>query len=665
MALPYIRPGVTVSELINPTFTPVLAQPTSIAIVGPAQGFQTNTEIVLLQDNTPVQLALTGIDESTLVVVDASDPSGAPFINGSDFTFDPVTSNLSRAMQTQIANGEQVTLYYENPVGVGYTEFPTLSGLTGYAPLHRSTTLTPNNIFVQHQGIFPSSEYVLTLGDPPQLAVSSSPTILTPSSTQTVYVDYDDTNLGVHIVNLQVVLNGQTPVTLPENSINHIVKNAPTTSTDSVFLYQAGSTTDLDYILTGLSNSNTGENVLIQRSAGTTTMGTAQDALQVQVSYSATASDYFQPTRVFSQSDVEEKYGPAFDSSGNVVSPLSLATSICFANGATNMVCQALFHLSDSNDLSSVRSQGGTSVVTTDTLTDWRSTLAALRDVDDVNVIIPIVSASTGSTNDSLTLGIFQALQSHLQFMVNSNVYIVALCGEDSTATGNVADKATLQSHGEILGAATRAEATALVAPAAFQYANPVTGTSSTLGGQYMAAALGGMIAANPVQASLTRKQVIGFTGVQDFRSEMDKDADAASGLLEVESKQGIIRVRHAITTAVNNANTRELSVIRAKYYMASQVQQQLDLQIVGQVFADTQAPLTVQLAVEAMLEQLISQGVIVTYQDVQSRVSSNDPTAVEVRYSYLPAFPLNYINIIFSINTASGQITSTVGQAA
>lgn len=665
MALPYIRPGVTVSELVNPTFTPVLAQPTSIALVGPAQGFQVNTEIVLLTDNVPTTLALSGIDQTTLLVTDPSNPNGAPFLPGTDYLFDAPSSQLSRAMQTQIANNEEVTLYYENPIGVGYTEFPTLTGLMGYAPQHRSNTLTPGNIYVQHQGILPTSEYTLIVDTPSQISVSSTPSILTPGSRQTVFIDYDDTNLNVHITNFEVVLNGQSQISLPSNSSNHVVKNAPTTSTDSVYLYQQGSTTELDYVLTGLSNSNTGENVLIQRSSGDTTMGVANDALQVQVSYSATPNQYFQPTRVFSQSDVENIFGPALDSSGNILSPLSMASSICFANGATNMVVQALFHLSDPNDIGSVRSQGGTGVVTTDTLTDWQSTLVAMRDIDDVNVLVPIVSASTGSTNDSLTISIFEAVQRHLQYMVSNNSFVVALLGEDSTAAGNVADKATLQSHGTTLGASQRAEATVLLAPAAFQYANPVTGVSSTVGGQYMAAALAGMLAENPVQASLTRKQLISFTGIQDFRSEMDKDADAASGLLEVESRQGIIRVRHSITTAVNNVNTRELSVIRAKYYMISQIQQQLDLQVVGQTFADTGAALTVQLAVQSMLEELISQGVIVTYQSIQARLSTTDPTAVEVRYSYLPAFPLNYINIIFSINTASGQVTSTVGQAA
>jgi hypothetical protein len=57
------------------------------------------------------------------------------------------------------------------------------------------------------------------------------------------------------------------------------------------------------------------------------------------------------------------------------------------------------------------------------------------------------------------------------------------------------------------------------------------------VGGQYVAAALAGMLASYAVSTPLTRKPVSGFNGVNDFRSRQDKNDDAASGLLVVEQK--------------------------------------------------------------------------------------------------------------------------------
>jgi hypothetical protein len=665
MALAYVPPGVSVEEVINPTFSPLLATPTSIGIVGPAQGFSTNSEIVVLSDRDPVTLSLDGIDTASLTVVDANDPTSTPFVSGTDFNYDPVLNTLSRAMQTRIDNGEQVTVYYENPTGVGWTEFAVLDGLSGYAPQHRGTTLVPSNIYVQHQGILPTSDYIITLGGSPQIRVSDSPTVLATESRQTIYIDYDDTSLQSHVQNVALTLNGTTNIGLPDFGTNFVIKNAPTTSLDSAFVFTRGTTSDQDYVLVGLSNSNTGENVTIARSAGTTQMGVGTNQLQVRVSYTATPSDYFLPTRVFSQSDVETKYGPALDSFGNVSSPVSLAASLAFSNGASDLVVQAVYHLADASDDDSIKTIGGASSDATINLADWRSTLRGIRDIEDINVLVPIVSTGTGVTNDSLTLGIFQAVQSHLEFMAQQNQYIVALLGEDSSAAGNVADKLTLQNHALALGATPAAEATVLAAPSSFTWANPVTGTATVLGGQYIMAAVAGVMAANDVEASLTRRQIAGIVGVKDFRSEMDKNADAAAGLMVIENRQGVVRVRDAVTTSTDSVNTRELNVVRAKHFMIESIKDSLDNQIIGQVIVDDAAPFQVQLAVSSVLEELVAQGIIVTYQDVQARSLNTDPTVIEVRYSYLPAYAVKYIRVIFSINTSNGVVTSDLGEAA
>jgi hypothetical protein len=54
------------------------------------------------------------------------------------------------------------------------------------------------------------------------------------------------------------------------------------------------------------------------------------------------------------------------------------------------------------------------------------------------------------------------------------------------------------------------------------------------------------------------------------------------------------------------------------------------------------------------VLEQLVLEGVINAYSDVKARLLT-DPTTVEVRFQYTPAYPINNINVVFTINTQTG----------
>lgn len=669
MALAYVPPGVTVQEVVNPTFSPFTVDPTSICIIGPGRGYETHSEVVLLSDNAPVTLGSTGIT-LTPTITDASDPLGAPYVEGRDFIFDAVHSTLKRSMQTAIANNEEVVVTY-NDATTTYTEWAKLNKLDPYIPANRSVTVTRDNVYVQREGIVPAGDYVVTAGTGGavhQIKVAASPTILATGSKQRVYIYYTktDNSTGVEIVSFNGTTNVNIPNTGSTNASTIVVRNAPVNianPTQTAIRYTRDSNADHtnnDWAFLGLNgtgSSATAEAAYIARSKGTTTIGQGNaDAGQVRVVYQSTPADYYLPTRCFSSADVEDKYGPALDTTGAISSPVTLAASIAFNNGAPDLVVQALFHV-DTN--TSLKSPGAISDVATN-LTDWKNTLANLRDIEDINILVPLVSSAGGSTTDNHVLTIFQAIGDHFDYMAANNQYLIAICGEDATVTGNVADKSVLQGHALSLQNELHSEGFVLVSPARFQYANPVTGTGTLLGGQYAAAAVSGMLGSRGIQETLTHKQVGSLVGVSDFRSEMDKNADAAAGLLVVEDRRGIIRVRHAVTVAVNNINTRELSVVRAKHYMIETVLGQIEDQIIGQTPADGNAPFVVELTIIDVLERMVSEGAIVTYQDIQARQTTTDPTRIEVQFSYLPAFPLNYVDVKFAINTASGTIETT-----
>ena len=137
----------------------------------------------------------------------------------------------------------------------------------------------------------------------------------------------------------------------------------------------------------------------------------------------------------------------------------------------------------------------------------------------------------------------------------------------------------------------------------------------------------------------------------------------AEAGILVIEQAGTAPQVRHAVTTDVKNGVSQsELSVVRSKHFMMATLKNTVDTQIIGKVVADGNAPLVVSTAISSALETLKNNGDIVDFSDVQARTLTNGPTTVDVRFNYRPAFPVNYINIGFSIDLTSGN--STLDQA-
>lgn len=654
MSQAYVKPGVTIDEVVSPSFSPLLAEPTSICIIGPSRGYESHVEVVLLSDNEPYELTADNADVSSIEVVDAGNINSTPFLPDEpvlkkDYSIDSSTLaldgkvKLARSMQTDIPNGERVAAYYENsgaPVQAdGKSDILTLTRTLTSQFLQATVNTQAASIKVMSGGNLPVAEIEISGsgGATPTIAKGAGAAVV--GKFQRVWVTFD---IGTDTyIDQPVQLNDTTPVALPANADNIRVYtvNDLTDAEAGVdaILYTKGTTTDEDYIVDG-SGATTG----IHRSAGTTTIGAIADALAVRISYRATPSEYFLATRCFSQGDVEDKYGAAFDSDGNINSAVSFAAGLAFANGATDVVIQALFE------------DGTPPGSPTGVLSDWQSTLEALRDIEDVNVLVPLLSAPSMDSTDAGNLAILTAIQDHVTYMATKDQFLVTIAGEDSTVA-NQATQDTLRAHAEALGARNSAEAMVLLAPGSYQYPNPITGQVMNIGGQYVAAGIAGLLAAYSIQDTLTRKQLVGISGINELRSEANKDADGDAGLMVIENTRGRIWIRHAITTDRSSTNASELSVVRAKHNMMESIRDTLDTQVIGQIIADQNAPFTVQLIVSSVLETLANDGVIVSYQDVQARQLSSNPTLIEVRFSYLPAYPLNYIQVKFSIDTVSG----------
>lgn len=536
----------------------------------------------------------------------------------------------------------KLKLWYQTVPGTGdtFTIAYTPLGLTEVV-VHSDATA--RNFLTTPESIDVSS---LTQGQLAGMTVRFTSANVTPATSGTLTVDAAD---------LQLDYQGTQTLTVPTGGSFQSVSGTFVSATDAIDPTKGtggmpgGYVYGVDYTAVVAVDKHS---VAISPVAGAI-LDTAGGT--VNFVYRYVADNYYVPTRLTTSAEVQSRYGDAYNTPPTTVkTTVSYAAGLAFENGASNVVIQPLF-------------SGSTSAKTqpTDGLStaDWALTLQNLRDYDDINIIVPVIDNGTSAAT---TVAIFQLIQDHQSFMQGEGQYIINIFGEDSTGSTVNGTSSVLQTHAGTLGqryGGLLAEANVLVSPSKYDHPLPRDNSNVSIGGQYAAAAIAGMLASRPVTSPLTRKQLSGIVAVGETRNRSEKNAEAAAGLMVLEQKGRAVVVRHAITLDTTNIAARELSVVRAKHNLIESVRTTVDnaLPIVSNGTAAT----TVKMLVIAVLEQLRAAREIVGYKDVQSRLLTGDPTTAEVRFSYQPAYPLNYVNIIFSLDLSTGNIATVIGTNA
>lgn len=408
--------------------------------------------------------------------------------------------------------------------------------------------------------------------------------------------------------------------------------------------------------------SNTAKTIARVASGGGGAAGASAipDGSTVYVTYDYLPDNYFTAQKFTDLSSVEERYGSALNTSGTAINSfLSFGAAVAFQSGAREVYCAPLFKLTTASDPTTVRNQpanaGEIYAATT-----WEQTLYGLRDFDDVSTVFPAVGQVSGSATDQAILDIFSKVQDHISFQKDAGQYIVAYVGEDSTQ-GSTVTASTLRTHAQTLRArygGTLSENIVLVNSTKLKRPLPFTGADWYIGGQWAAASLAGLNASLPPATPCTRLTLPGFTANADQRIKAERLKDASEGLTVLETREGSVQIKHGITIDNTAVDRRELSVVRAKHRMNESIRTTIDEQLIGKVFTDEDAPAVVASAVTGVLALLKQQGIIGNYADVQARTLAGDPTTVEVRFSYKPLFPLNYVAVKFSLNTTTREVT-------
>lgn len=174
--------------------------------------------------------------------------------------------------------------------------------------------------------------------------------------------------------------------------------------------------------------------------------------------------------------------------------------------------------------------------------------------------------------------------------------------------------------------------------------------TDRLVDGSYVAAALAGSTCSPSVDVAtpFTRRQILGFKSVGRVLDPTVANQVAVAGVTVIEQVDTGLRVRHGLTTRVDNVITRTPSVTLTIQYVQQTIRSVLD-PFIGQKFVSS-IPKQVEQAVAAVFQKLINQQIVAKVSGIVATVDENDPTVLRVEAIYVPVFPLEYIVMTLSV---------------
>ena len=367
--------------------------------------------------------------------------------------------------------------------------------------------------------------------------------------------------------------------------------------------------------------------------------GTLADGTTVFVNYQYTDANYYTLQRFTNFEDVKDHFGQPLDLNSNaILSPLSLAAQVAFENGAQTLV---LVPTSDAVNLS--------------TRAGLQAGLNLLNAAYDVNIVVPLPVGIVGTNvAPGDTENVALDLKNHCDIASANGLYRVGFIGlpQGASITPDVVSKSIVDKRVHN------------VWPNAYTYYNGYNNKTFVLDGLYAAAAVAGSAAGQPPQMPLTKKKVNGFSGIpaaiQQTMTATYKNSLSSAGVLVIEpTRNGNLVVRHGVTTDPTNVQTRETSLVRAKDALVNLVHDTIDASGIIGTPIDSNTIGGIKGLVTGALEYAKSNNLINDYSAIGVRQQNTDPTIVEVKFNYKPAYPLNYIVVTFSIDTTTGSVTA------
>lgn len=353
----------------------------------------------------------------------------------------------------------------------------------------------------------------------------------------------------------------------------------------------------------------------------------------ISYKYKKAEADY-EPKIFFDYDDVVAEYGN-YDVtvSGIIINSLSLAAEIAFVNGVSPIVCVQAKNESDYEMNAAIDKLQRT-----------------LPGVDNINSIIPLT--------ESMSVGGYA--MKHVELMSDPEngkermVYLGAARNQPITKVATVLDRTqgmveTAKGYNNerivfvVPGELTK-DIRDLRTGRAFERKLPAC---------YAAVAVASLGLKNDPAEPLTNKIIAGFKNLTSLYMESEKNFLAAAGCLVLEQVGPVIKVRHGITTATADVESSEITLVQIKDYVIDACRKSTSTLYIGQknrpsIVAD------VQYTMSSLLNQLIAQQIILGFDGLSVKRSSEDPRQIDVTFQIEAVYPLNYISISFGFSAIS-----------
>ena len=177
--------------------------------------------------------------------------------------------------------------------------------------------------------------------------------------------------------------------------------------------------------------------------------------------------------------------------------------------------------------------------------------------------------------------------------------------------------------------------------------------TDVLVDGPMLAAALAGsVVSANTdVATPWTGRLLVGFKNLARRLDVVEQNQVAQKGVTIMEERPPFLKVRHGLTTNMENILTKLPTITM----IADEVQRQsrvllesfIGIKFLPGILSQVEGRLAL------LLGALVKQQIIAAYTGIRANVASDDPTVAEVEAYYQPVFPLLYLILTFHLRAS------------
>lgn len=168
--------------------------------------------------------------------------------------------------------------------------------------------------------------------------------------------------------------------------------------------------------------------------------------------------------------------------------------------------------------------------------------------------------------------------------------------------------------------------------------------------GSYLAVAVACLGIKNDPAEPFTNKNIVGFNSLSGYYEESEMNAMADAGVLILKQVGPNIKIRHGITTSTSDVNSSEITLIQIKDYVIAEIRETL-----GDLYVGNKLRPSIVSDVEStslsILNQFISQEVILGFGGLSVKRGKDDPRQLDVKFEIEAVYPLNYIMIEFGFS--------------